>query len=103
MSKFLLFIKNNISYINLASSLTALTFQITILYPWHQELDKNFKLLNNNFKNVIDIIDKSNKENNIKSKNIINENRLNKHLYTEYGNINNNDTNKNKKVFYKEY
>jgi hypothetical protein len=32
-------------FVNFAVSLTALTFQTTVLYPWHEELSKELKLL----------------------------------------------------------
>ena len=36
------FLKNNISYIGTALSFSALTFQVTVLNPWHYKLDKKF-------------------------------------------------------------
>jgi hypothetical protein len=32
-------------FVNFAVSFTALTFQTTVLYPWHEELSKELKLL----------------------------------------------------------
>ena len=34
-----------IPYISLVIGLMALTFQITVLYPWHLELSEDFKAL----------------------------------------------------------
>lgn len=33
---------------------SALTFQVSVLYPWHNELDKEFKNLKNNHIKTLD-------------------------------------------------
>jgi hypothetical protein len=32
-------------YVNLAIASSALTFQVTVLYPWHEKLEADFKAL----------------------------------------------------------
>ncbi len=40
-------------YFNLLVGSTALTFQVTVLYPWHNELDREFKLLKAELKTAL--------------------------------------------------
>jgi len=42
MNKYINFFTKNIVYINFTLSLSALLFQINVLNPWHDKLDKKF-------------------------------------------------------------
>lgn len=37
---------------NMSISITSLAFQITVLYPWHEEISKDIRKLTKNIKNL---------------------------------------------------
>lgn len=47
-----------ISITNFAVASSALCFQVTVLYPWHKELDENFEKLKKEHLQVLDQIKK---------------------------------------------
>lgn len=47
-----------ISITNFAVATSALCFQVTVLYPWHKELDENFEKLKHEHLQVLDQIRK---------------------------------------------
>ena len=52
INRFLPYFQKNISYINFCISLSALTFQITVLNPWHKYLDNKFNNINKKYDNI---------------------------------------------------
>ena len=88
-NRFFLYFTKNISYINFCISLTALTFQVGILNPWHKYLDNKF----NNIDKKYDII--INKIDNVSTK--INNNSTNNDKII----IASNENNKNNSIYYK--
>ena len=88
-NRFSLYFTKNISYINFCISLTALTFQVGILNPWHKYLDNKL----NNIDKKYDII--INKIDNVSTK--INNNSTNNDKII----IASNDNNKNNSIYYK--
>ena len=50
MHKFKDFLKKNILYINFITSISALGFQTTVLYPWHNELSKKIDTISKDIK-----------------------------------------------------
>ncbi|KAK4662291.1 uncharacterized protein QC763_700932 [Podospora pseudopauciseta] len=52
------FITRLVSITNFAVATTALCFQVTVLYPWHKQLDEDFEALKTEHLKVLDAINK---------------------------------------------
>jgi hypothetical protein len=56
-NRFSLYFTKNISYINFCISLSTLTFQITLLNPWHKYSDNKFNNIDTKYDNISNKID----------------------------------------------
>lgn len=54
-----MFITRGISLVNFAVASSALAFQVFVLYPWHHQLDNEFKDLKQEHLRVLRQIDRS--------------------------------------------
>ena len=54
-----MFITRGISLVNFAVASSALAFQVFVLYPWHHQLDNEFKALKQEHLRVLRQIDRN--------------------------------------------
>ena len=92
--KFLLYFRRNIPYINFCISLSALTFQVGILNPWHKYIDNKFNNIDKKYDTMINKIDIMNTKIN---------GTINDTCNSSYNDKIDNITNKNNSIYYKNY
>ncbi|PTU20459.1 hypothetical protein P175DRAFT_0217410 [Aspergillus ochraceoroseus IBT 24754] len=54
-----MFITRGISLVNFTVASSALAFQVFVLYPWHNQLDEEFKSLKTEHRRVLRQLDRS--------------------------------------------
>jgi len=56
--KFMTEIYKKLPFLNLVIATSALTFQLTILYPWHNQLSKQLDYINKRIDDIYNKLDK---------------------------------------------